>query len=279
MTELSKRSFIKGVAASGAVAAAIAFASRIPARAKSSCSPETPGDNGPFILRIPGAHVALADKNGKLLRQPDLKQVTEFKDVAGGKISPAQALDGLWGYISASGQWIVGPQFEIAKSFTDDGLARCKKAGRWAYIAPNGDLRVHAQFDDAHAFRNGLAAVKVGEKWGYADVNGAVAIEPQFQSAAPFSSLGLAAVQSGERWGYVTRTGNMAISPQFTSAGSFGEDGVAPAASGQDVLWSEWGLIDRDGRWILPRSTSPSRISMNSDWRISNPETQACRAF
>jgi hypothetical protein len=42
--------------------------------------------------------------------------------------------DGRWGYKDAVGRWAIPPRFEIAGSFSPEGLAAVVDTRGWAYI-------------------------------------------------------------------------------------------------------------------------------------------------
>lgn len=206
----------------------------------------------PFLLRFntsrgAGTRVALADRNGKLLRQPDLREVGYFSAAPGGLIAPARAVDGKWGYISGQGTWLIQPQFDDARSFSRDGLARCSKDDKWGFVDLHGALCISPRYDYASSFHHGLAAVRIARKWGAVDTSGAIAIEPLYKLVGEFSPLGLAPFSNDKLWGYIDRNGKVIISPQFAAAKSFGPGGLAPVRNDRD----RWGLIDGKGQWAV----------------------------
>lgn len=76
-----------------------------------------------------------------------------------------------WGYINREGKWIINPQFEHVKDFSE-GLAAVRTNGEWGFVDKNGTYIVNPQFEDAYSFIEGLASVRGGEDCGYIDNTG-----------------------------------------------------------------------------------------------------------
>jgi hypothetical protein len=153
----------------------------------------------------------------------------------------------LWGFVDATGQFVIEPQFPKVGRFSH-GLAPAIHRGskgpgqyrdQYGYIDHTGRFVIQPQFIEAEPFAEGLSPVKVGGneygfggEWGYIDTTGQFVIPPQFEdtlgAVASFSE-GLAAVTVADlrfghngKTGYIDRTGHFVIPPQFNSgAGSF----------------------------------------------------------
>jgi hypothetical protein len=198
-------------------------------------------------------------------------------------------VDGLYGFIDATGRVVIQPQYAMAGDF-GDGLAPVWDGDRRDYIDSSGrvmldlphvilgvfseglagvmpdeqsvgfidltgKLVIPAIFEDTGPFREGLAAAKKkgAAAYGYIDKTGEFAIEPQFNGARDFSE-GLSPVWVrgllGRRWGYIDRTGAYVIKPQFADAQEFVE-GLAPACAKVGPEKWLWGYIDRTGAWVI----------------------------
>jgi hypothetical protein len=130
-----------------------------------------------------------------------------------------------------------------------------ERNGLYGYINGSGQVIIKPRFDEARTFSEGLAAVLVGDKWGYIDETGKFAIKPRYFSAGPFKE-GLAAVgayfASGPvdgrvgTYGYIDRVGALVVKPQFGVAFSF----VGGAARVQTSEYKN-GYIDRAGRILF----------------------------
>jgi hypothetical protein len=107
-------------------------------------------------------------------------------------------LDGKWGYIDHSGQFVIEPRFVDLANFSE-GLAAVvpKGGGGYGYIDKTGAWAIKPQFGHAWEFSEGLAAVENrAGKWGFIDASGKMAIPFQFDAAHHFSE-GRAAVEIG----------------------------------------------------------------------------------
>jgi len=91
---------------------------------------------------------------------------------------------------------------------------------KWGIVDSKGKFVLKPQFDDIKEFSEGFLAFKQNGKWGFMDKNFKVVIKPQFDIAENFSE-GYAAVKKSGLWGYINSSGNLVIKPQFTLAGSF----------------------------------------------------------
>ncbi|ADQ41927.1 KWG repeat protein [Caldicellulosiruptor acetigenus I77R1B] len=98
-------------------------------------------------------------------------------------------------------------------------MAVCKNK-KWGIVDINGNYVVKPQFDDIKEFSEGFIAFKQNGKWGFMDKNFKIVIKPQFDKAENFSE-GYAAVKKSGLWGYINSSGKLVIKPQYTSAGAF----------------------------------------------------------
>ncbi|ATQ76217.1 hypothetical protein CR152_18000 [Massilia violaceinigra] len=172
-------------------------------------------------------------------------------DGAGGTIVAAMAVNGMYGYLNAKGEWVVAPTLEYALPFSE-GLSHFCEDGLWGYRNLSGKVAVPAQFMRVEPFRQGLAAVQMGRnKWRYIDMSGQFAFDASFGLANSFSVIGLAAARgTSSKYGYIDRTGAWAIAPRFALPYAFAPAGVAPATEKNN----KYGLIDQQGKWVLEPS-------------------------
>ncbi len=228
------------------------------ATAAGAVTANTP-NTAPHALWIPG--LALGDgkttqagawllmgADKKPLRSADIRTIQNYVVTPDGKLLPTAASDatGLFGYLDAAGQWAVPPQFEAARAFTPEGLARVKRKGLWGFLGADLNLRIAHQFQEADGFANGMAAVMVKDKWGFIDTTGAMLVPAQYRRVWRYGKNGLARVAVGEKkYGFIDRKGSMVIAPQFDLALEFGNAPVT-AAERKGL----WGVIDGDGRWV-----------------------------
>lgn len=72
-----------------------------------------------------------------------------------------------WGFVSKTGEMVIQPEYEDAKSFGANLGAVCKD-GLWGYINPGNQMRIEYQFEDCRSFaNNGVALIRDGESWHY----------------------------------------------------------------------------------------------------------------
>ncbi|MGE0173209.1 MAG: WG repeat-containing protein [Oligoflexales bacterium] len=136
--------------------------------------------------------------------------------------------NGKWGYIDASGTWIIAPQFDAACHFTQD-IALVKHSGKIAFIDRRGLPVSETSYLDSLGFWNGLAPVLVktyeGGKWGVIDLTMNFIIEPRFEFVGSFFEGVMRACEEGS-WGYLDEQGQWALRPKYDWAGDF-IDGLA----------------------------------------------------
>ncbi len=115
----------------------------------------------------------------------------------------------LWGFIDRSAHFVIPPQFEAAREFSE-GVAPVQLGGRWGYIDRSGRLVFNPLYDRAYSFSEGFATIRQGDLRGFLRHDGAgaisVAFPPQFQDVFSFRE-GLAPVKVNGFWGYISAPG------------------------------------------------------------------------
>jgi hypothetical protein len=178
--------------------------------------------------------------------------------------------DGKWGFIDATGKWVINPQYDFARPFSDAGLAPIrvdtpaanggKIEQRWGAIDTTGKMVIQPQFEALEKFAdNGMAPATLDSTWGFVDKTGKMKINPQFADAYPYFStpygwLARAAIVSGvdddgdDRWlwGLVDEQGRFKVPAQFTEIEQFDSNGRAVATVGE-----MHGLVDGDGKLVV----------------------------
>lgn len=148
-----------------------------------------------------------------------------------------------------------------------EGLVPVRLQGLWGYVDATGRPVVPLQFAWAGEFSEGLAPARRDRvRCGYVDRTGAFVIPERFRECRPFSE-GLARVDlAGEfeapKVGFVDRTGKVVIvgrdaDPPFDSALDF-EGGLAAVGQGGPVATADaavptgprLGYVDRAGRYV-----------------------------
>ncbi len=210
------------------------------------------------------------------------------------------------GYVDSNTQHLVIPRrFQIALPFRE-GLAAVRIAGKYGYIDASGQELIKPQFDAAGKFYQGLAEVVVGAKAGLIGQDGILQVHPQFARAIPFDlnvilvregkwhpegrellpgldnhfgfahrRYGLYHVKTGwiikpslqlqvftkdatglvwakqkdrnAHFGLIRSDGSWQVEPRFTHVQCLSE-GIAVVATGD----SQWGAVDAEGKVIVP---------------------------
>lgn len=142
------------------------------------------------------------DNSGVFVIQPEWDSAESFV----GGVALVQK-DLAYTYINKSGEKITDKTYEKAYSFTQSGLARVgySTAGGWkfGYIDATGEEVIAPQYADAHDFEIGIAAVSNGKKWGFIRSDGTVLSNMKWTDVGDFTSDGIAMVKSGDVYGFV----------------------------------------------------------------------------
>jgi hypothetical protein len=188
-------------------------------------------------------------------------------------------VSGKWGYVNATGQLVINPQFDYADEFQEGRALVClgtpcswwdpsdSNQSRWGYIDTGGKVVITPQYAAAASFSEGLASVCTGDcsakptkpfSRGYIDRDGKIVIPMQFGIAANFSE-GLAQVCIGKcqwekdsgydgKFGFIDHSGHFVINPQYDDADNF-KNGVAKITVGKGSD-AKAGYIDKTGKLI-----------------------------
>jgi hypothetical protein len=87
---------------------------------------------------------------------------------------------GLYGYVNASGKWLIEPKFKEARAFSEDKAAVAAKEGVWGYIKLDGSYLITPKYSSAYSFKNGLAIVSEGFLAGVIDIKGEYKVKPEY---------------------------------------------------------------------------------------------------
>jgi hypothetical protein len=208
------------------------------------------------------------------------------------------------GFVDASGQFKISPDFDDALPFSE-GLAAVQVGGKWGFVDATGQLVIRPQFKTAFYFREGVGTAQLdsdyvlidrsgkvlasglqfvdlvfdgrvpaarGGKNGYLDLRGNVAIPFIYEAGSRFSS-GLAAVKKDGKWGYADTDGRLTIRFEFDEAGEFAS-GLAPVRIG-----GRTGFINTSGKFKfnLPFHYAPGFFTGENDSNLFIAETDVSR--
>jgi hypothetical protein len=110
--------------------------------------------------------------------------------------------DGLYCMYDGDGRRVSDAQYEDCAPFaaSGGGYAAVRLGGKWGFADNSGNLVIEPIFEDARSFSNGLAAVRRGGRWGYIDPSGDMAIDCIFELAGDFGGKGCAMVKTEGKW-------------------------------------------------------------------------------
>jgi len=243
-----------------------------------------------FRLQL-GNRWGLANGKGEVIVPPWYAHLGAFVD----GLAPAQfKANGMWGYIDATGRFVIDPQLSAAQSFSAAQTQRAwvsVPGDGWQLITPSGEVvfRLSPHFnitaltpvtwltvknpkaagtrEDPTLQTLRVARVKNrGGFWGLLTESGDWRITPQFLNLTPFHEQ-WAIAQSAEPttrglWGVIDTAGHWVVSPQWANAKAFSPEGLAPAS----LDGTSWGMVNRKGAWVTPPQFEALGISSdNSD--------------
>jgi hypothetical protein len=116
-------------------------------------------------------------------------------------------IDGRWGFIDRSGSFVVKPEYEELRSFSE-GCACVRRDGKWGMIDTDGRLVLECQFDELEPLNTGMAPAKIDGKAGFLSATGKWLIEPKFDRCLSFFR-DLAVVKQGKTYSYIRRDGQI----------------------------------------------------------------------
>lgn len=112
--------------------------------------------------------VGYVDATGKVVIKPQFIAGSDFSEGMAGVCK-----GDVFGYIDRTGRFVITPQFQFANRFSA-GLAAVRQPGdKWAFIDPQGETVLPAQYDWVYdGFRDGIARVAVDGRVRYIDKKG-----------------------------------------------------------------------------------------------------------
>ncbi|MBZ9559505.1 WG repeat-containing protein [Halomonas coralii] len=213
--------------------------------------------------RKAGRPLAVLTADGEIVSNEDWDAFPDTDDV----LAPAlvKTLEGRIGAIDANGDWVIPADYDDMVAFSGDyTLAQPNFGGRVVIVDRDGErypLRPQI-FEHQRGFNAGLL---------------------EFSERSS---------QGDSRWGlWSVAEGAVVVEPRFTSISEF-VDGYAPAAVRTDAGDERWGIIDRQGEWVVEPlhedRSSPERIAPGiyeikrragegehrSDWRYQLVSTE-----
>ena len=191
--------------------------------------------------------VLLDKKTNKHIKTLDVRNFFPFRKIGNHWIAQVQTKDKKWGFMNVDGSWLVEPNLDEAKSFSEDNVTRVKKDGKWFFLKSDGKPLLQSSYNYVSPFREGLAVVqdKDDELFYYINLKGQKVFKKSFSAARVFAKNGLAAVAITDNtislfdvtlksvikskiegkllWGFMNKDGRMVIKAQFPRVNSFND--------------------------------------------------------
>ncbi|MCC8035793.1 MAG: WG repeat-containing protein [Rikenellaceae bacterium] len=174
------------------------------------------------------------DRDGLIAIQPIFERLGRYCD----GLFPAEAEDGMCGYIDLDGNWAIEPLYDYVLVFSQ-GRGAVGKDGKWGFVNTRGNIVVPLEYDYiSRPFSDGMAVVEVDDLQGCVDLEGNLVIECKFSSISPFSDgYAFASAPGDRKEGIIDKSGNWVVEPCFDVPYPF-IDGLACVRVGQ-----KWGII------------------------------------
>ncbi|KJD32136.1 hypothetical protein PK35_11920 [Tamlana nanhaiensis] len=150
-------------------------------------------------------------------------------------------VDGKFGYINKSGDWVIKPQFLNAKSFSGDYAQAMANDKLWGYINRSGEWVIKPTLKKTKAFQCGIAIVNDGLSWYYIDETGNKILSDVVTDKVYDFSEDLAVVRTVDNVGFINKKGETVIPKDYTKAFDF-YNGYSRVQKNE-----KWGLIDKTG--------------------------------
>jgi len=197
--------------------------------------------------------------------EPGMAELVNYEDR---DVTRDVDVDGKWGLVDRTGEWIRRPEFSLIRPFdrNDASLVRVKTDAGWGVIKPDGTWFLEPKFESLGGLYKDLAPVRIEGRSGYIDRSGTIMIAPQFDDAGYFERDDLAVARIGKLAGLIDRTGAWVVEPKFDLifVGL-----VLPENAIRVMVGGKFGAIDRSGRYVVgPRFDTFNIIICDDGWVI-----------
>ncbi len=165
----------------------------------------------------------------------------------------------VWGYMDASGQIAISPQFYQAGHFTE-GLAPVRVQGSYGYIDQSGQVVIPPAYDKAYNFDGGLAQVYEDGKPYFIDQTGKRLFDHRYKGLkrAGLKDRFIVATLTDKN-GIVDREGNLVVDTVYKTINPF-KEGLAvvyglnhdPYTPEEKEKIYECGAINPAGQIVIP---------------------------
>lgn len=110
---------------------------------------------------------------------------------------------GKWEMLDVSGNTVCDNQFDDVCHFVSEGPAAVKIGEQWGFVSKTGEIVIQPEYEQARSFGANLGAVCKDGLWGYINPSNQMRIEYQFEDCRSFSDNGIALIRDGESWHYI----------------------------------------------------------------------------
>ncbi len=129
-----------------------------------------------------------------------------------------------FGYRNSQYSIVTDCKFDAAYGF-HDGKAIVMVNGKFGVISNSGNYLIQPKYELLGSFGGDLAPYFNGEKWGYLNSKGQHVIAPLFEEASSFED-GLAIVKKDGFWGIIDNIGNFKLEPSMARPPEFEANGT-----------------------------------------------------
>ena len=102
--------------------------------------------------------------------------------------------------IDSNGQTYGDTKYQAVHIFNDSTYAAVMLNGKWGFVDSTGNMVIEPQYEDARSFSSGFAAVQKDGQWGFINLDGEMVIQPQFENAKDFNGHGCVFVMKNQVW-------------------------------------------------------------------------------
>lgn len=178
-----------------------------------------------------------ADDKNKPIEKPAIIE----EKVDHGESLAAVNLNGKWGYINTSGEFVIEPQYSQAHAF-NYGAAVVEIEEKPILINKKNEVLFKSDLEhlDIKSGIEGMFKTNLYTKYGFINYKGEVIAEPIYYNLGDFSS-GLCVALGSPHDGYINKAGEFVIEPAYNDAEDFSE--------GFAIVWKngKCGFINTDG--------------------------------
>lgn len=183
---------------------------------------------GVYVTEL-GDGFGMLSVNGKEILPPDRYAIYPMN---GGLAYVREKKDGLAGYVNASGEYVIEPQFKAGTSFLY-GMASVKTDNGWGEILPDGTFKVRCRWYNT--------TVKTHE--------GMTHLWVQKSKGGDWNALDLA-------------TDEIAFDKGYSGARNFGQD--YPGVASVEGASKKCGVIDTNGNEVIPVEMDSHRMALDA---------------